>query len=815
MTNTNKNRLPELLAPAGTPQAAAAAIAGGADAIYAGLPAFNARMMAENFTRETFTETFELCREYGVKVYAVVNTLVKDGELADAMETLAYLNDLGIDGVIIQDPGLIRLARLVFPDLKLQVSTQLTVYGIDGVRFFEKLGFTRAVMPREMSIAEAGRIRARSDIEIKIFGHGALCYAYSGQCRFSSALGTRSGNRGRCAQPCRKKYELTTENGKLIKEGYLLSTRDLSTLPAIPEITGAGIDSIKIEGRLKSPEYVYAVTSAYREALDSQETGEKVRSSEDLLKAVFSRGFTGGGLYGSEARLTPEIGKRRGFHIGKVGKTKGAFTELILKDGITLVNGDGIAFGKDEKIGTSVSGVYAKPEKGAKGSEGRGRVWIRAGIPEWIRQGENVYRSLDHRLMKRLKSEASRLPERKSGRFDMSVIIQGGSPVAGTIEAGGVRTEFKTDIAAQPARTRALTGEEILTQLGKTGGTGWEAGEISISLGENLFLPKSELNRIRTTAIAALDKKSCIIEQNATTSSKRAIDYNETIRSVSNEPVLRAASQSEPVISVELPSAADAEAFIGCGAGELLIPAGRPEEWRRSAKTAQLLRDNGMRVLLTTGLIVNTDTGDAIRASAEEFAALLDSADGFLVKNYELLEILKDLGRTGRDDFTIETDDSLNLFNTETARFFEEAGVSSGVLSTELSGFEQRELAQRSIVSPVLSVYGRKRLMTSAYCVFDCPDRDCANCVREGAYRLVQNGEIYPLRVAGGLNEIYDRQITLLDREQTEKIPAEKLRLTVTDETPEQIEDVVRYYRGSGRKPEGEYIAGSFDRGVL
>ncbi|MGI6110325.1 MAG: DUF3656 domain-containing U32 family peptidase [Eubacteriaceae bacterium] len=892
MKQNRQYKIPELLAPAGTPEAAVAAIAGGADAIYAGLPVFNARMMAENFTTDSFEEMFAMCRTYGVKLYVVVNTLVKDSELADAVRTLAYLDELQVDGVIIQDPGLIRMARTYFPGLKLQVSTQLTVYGVDGVLFFEDLGFNRVVMPREMSIAEAGKIRSMTDTEIKIFGHGALCYAYSGQCRFSSSLGNRSGNRGRCAQPCRKLYELQTEDGKNIKSGYLLSTRDLNTLQAIPQIAEAGIDSIKIEGRLKSPEYVYAVISAYREALDREAAKGKAvhtgadnktvkgtnlsqtktetavqgyRNREELLKAVFSRGFTGGNLFGHDQRLTPDIGKKRGFYIGKTGKRKGAWLEIILNRGITLANGDGIAFGKEEKTGTNISGVFRAPENKARMNEGSGRIWIKPGLQDnrSIQEGEPVYRSLDHRLMKQLKTAASKLPEKKKGQLNLEVSIYEGAPVTGTVtvtmpgnrsttvcqDADGQNTEFscefETDIIPQQARTRALTEEEVSMQLEKTGGTGYTPGRIDVFLGEDLFLPKSELNRIRTTAIETLEQQQVISSwkaeelaaDNSPEQMEKGIALKESLQAALTEAAeigkQEACSTQDtkkpPVLSVELQEDAEPLDYIDAGVDELILPIGRfsdrngncdqaessdlavsQEKISISRQTEEMLdtigklHQAGIRVLLTSELVVNTDRCQELHRHREELQKLLDAADGFLVKNYEMLKILSDFGYTSspdrncsRNSFQIETDDSMNLFNVETSRFFSEAGAASGMLSTELNGEEMAELARISAVAPVLNVYGKKLIMTSAYCVFDCPGRDCKNCRNEGRYILDQNGAKYSLRVKNRLNEIRETKPLLLTGEQARRVPAQKLRLVITDESPETVTRLLGYYRGS------------------
>lgn len=284
------NKKPELLAPAGTTAAVIAAINGGADAVYFGGKSFNARRNAENMTDDEIKEAVTRCHQHGVKVYVTLNILIKNSEMAEVVNTLNFLKTLNLDGLIVQDIGLIYLLRHYFPEFKLQTSTQASVYGLEGVLFFQKLGFSRVVLPREMSLTQVADIKKKTRIELKIFAHGALCYAYSGQCLMSSMIGGRSGNRGLCAQPCRKHYQLFDENARLVKEGYLISPKDLNILDALPVVSASGVDSLKIEGRMKTPEYVYGITRAYREGIDAA-AGDEVDQTIDnrAVMQVFNR----------------------------------------------------------------------------------------------------------------------------------------------------------------------------------------------------------------------------------------------------------------------------------------------------------------------------------------------------------------------------------------------------------------------------------------------------------------------------------------------------------------------------------------------
>ncbi len=285
---------PELLAPAGSLEAFFAAMEAGADAVYNGLKDFSARAKAKNVTLAELERMLGYARERDRRIYVTLNTLVKERELPALIETLATLEALQVDAVILQDLGVWRLAQRHFPELELHASTQMTVHNAAGVRMLETMGFTRGVLARELSLAEIAAIRRQTTLELEHFIHGALCFSFSGQCYFSSFLGGKSGNRGRCAQPCRRRYRYGSQ------EGYYFSPNDLSVIDLLPELAAAGVVSFKIEGRMKSAEYVASVVSAYRKVLDAPEAArpEAVRAGKELLKLSFGRLPTKGFLPG-------------------------------------------------------------------------------------------------------------------------------------------------------------------------------------------------------------------------------------------------------------------------------------------------------------------------------------------------------------------------------------------------------------------------------------------------------------------------------------------------------------------------------------
>lgn len=342
----------ELLAPAGTWEALEAAVNAGANAIYLGGKAFGARAYADNFGREELAKAVYFCHMHHVRLYITVNTLIDDKELQELAEYLLFLNNVGVDGIIVQDLGVIRLARKLVPELPLHASTQMTVTNSAGVVFAGKNGIVRVVPARELSLADL-KAASAAGLEIEAFIHGALCVCYSGQCLMSSLIGGRSGNRGRCAQPCRLPYTLVNAQGKNLLEGqeagqYLLSPKDLNTLSVLPQMIESGVLSYKIEGRMKRPEYVAVVVDAYRRAMDSYLAGAYQVPEKDLvnIEQIFNRDFTTAYLEKKQGRemMSDRRPNNRGVLVGRVQELNGDYTRAVVKLEKPLHLGDGLEF---------------------------------------------------------------------------------------------------------------------------------------------------------------------------------------------------------------------------------------------------------------------------------------------------------------------------------------------------------------------------------------------------------------------------------------------------------------------------------------
>ena len=343
----------ELLAPAGSREALTAAVESGADAVYLAGNMFGARAYADNFDEEGLREAIAFAHSRDVRVHVTVNTIVRDEEMAALSRYLRFLYEAGADAALVQDLGVYRLARQAAPDLPLHASTQMTVHNLEGVLLLQEMGFERVVLSRELSLEDIRYIMAHCQVEIETFVHGALCVCYSGQCLMSSMIGGRSGNRGRCAQPCRLPYTLVDETGAdvLGKDAgqFLLSPKDLKTIELLPELLESGIASLKIEGRMKRPEYVAVVVDAYRRAIDAVEAGRglpRVAEDEKALAQIFNRDFTTAYLKGRPGRtmMSDSRPNNRGLLVGRVLENDRTAGRVKLKLSGDLSEGDQLDF---------------------------------------------------------------------------------------------------------------------------------------------------------------------------------------------------------------------------------------------------------------------------------------------------------------------------------------------------------------------------------------------------------------------------------------------------------------------------------------
>ena len=483
----------ELLAPAGGMKQLIAAVENGADAVYMGGHSFNARINADNFTAEEMKQAIEYAHIRNVKVYITVNTLFKDEELEAGLEYAGELYEMGADALIIQDLGFGSIVREALPDFPLHLSTQASIYNVRGIKKAAELGYERVVPARELSLAEIGRA-ADTGTDIEIFVHGAMCFSYSGQCQMSRIIGGRSGNRGLCAQPCRLAYSLDG------REGYHLSPKDMCTVDRLGEFAEAGVSSFKIEGRMKSAEYVAQVTSVYRKYLDMYyETGSIYVDEADrrALEQIFNRGgFTQGYLDKNPGRdfLSGDIPKHRGVYIGRVLEKNGQIVRIKTNEDIS--NGDGIEIHCRDITGNIVT--YIK-------EAGRGKLDI-GDFKGYAGKGADVYRTSSSVQLKSLRKtfEEGRYIKKAPVRFTFTA--ECGSFPKLIVKEGNLNAEVTWDAICEKAVNRPLDKDTVRKQLSKTGNTPFEAVEIQCRIDSGISVPVSAINAMRRQALEALQE---------------------------------------------------------------------------------------------------------------------------------------------------------------------------------------------------------------------------------------------------------------------------------------------------------------------
>lgn len=504
----------ELLAPAGNFDCVKAAVQNGADAIYLGFSAYSARASAENFTLEELKKAIEYAHVRNVKIHLALNTLIKNNEFDDALSIAAKAYEYGVDAIIVQDLGFAMALIKNFPKLPVHGSTQMTINNLNGVKVLERLGFERVVLAREVSLEEIDYICRNTNIEIETFVHGALCISYSGQCLMSSMIGGRSANRGKCAQACRLPYELLQDN-KVIDNGYLLSPRDLCGLELVPQLIDAGVTSFKIEGRLKSPEYVAIVTRIYRKYIDLHLSGKPYEidpKDMDDLRQAFNRGNFSTGHLSKDANqnfICKEKQNNMGIYIGNVANynEKNGHITLNLNEAIAI--GDSITF-ENEPTKYRVSELMFQ---GNNIPFACNNELITIGRMKGnIKPGDKIFKISSKKL-----SDSTKLTfsgnELKKIKLNCKISVKKDTPISVSIVPSKDYENYKnisvnmvSEIIPELAINHPITKEKIITQFSKTNNTPFEFSKIDVDLDDNLFISHlSEINALRRNALEKLE----------------------------------------------------------------------------------------------------------------------------------------------------------------------------------------------------------------------------------------------------------------------------------------------------------------------
>lgn len=658
----------ENLAPAGNWDALRSAVAAGADAVYLGYAAYSARAGAGNFDEQQLRDAVRFAHLHHVRVHVTVNTLIKDGEMAGVVDVLRLLSEIRVDAVLVQDLGVLRMARRCFPDLPIHASTQMAIHNATGVRFCRNQGMTRAVLARECSAAEIA-LAAKEGIEIEVFGHGAQCVAVSGECLFSSVVGGRSGNRGRCAQPCRLLY---TYRGKT---AAWLSPRDVCMRDDLPELNKAGVASIKLEGRLKRPEYVATIANSYRNAIDAMDNGHFRKADEAEmtgLRQIFSRGgFMRGYAMGAEDAgvIDPARVSHGGVKIGRVEFAAGNMARVRLER--SLDDGDGLqirtAQGDAELI-------YAGHDTEA------GQIAVVRLRPDIrTKAGDEVYRLTSEKQLQWARSLA--IPAIPA---DMALIAYPGKPLALTMTDGESSVTVTGDTVA-PAQSRAMSEEDARRSLGKLSDTPFSLRTLTVQTA-GAFVPVSALNQLRREACQQLAEA-------------RIAAFT------------RKAGREEPADDLIYPDTPDApsmaivrtreQADAMQGAADLLV--WYPEDFRADVLESGL-RDMPDGVWLQLPTVCEEKTLDALDAFVQRNAGKLGGI------------VLGSVGQLGRTwNVPMGAGSGIPVMNRRAAQFLLEQGCRFVTASSELSGAELRTLMQNH-PPVVVPAYGREQLMLLHHC---------------------------------------------------------------------------------------------------
>ncbi|MBB5040138.1 U32 family peptidase [Prosthecobacter dejongeii] len=664
--------LPELLSPAGNWECARAAVANGADAIFFGLPRFNARMRADNFTAEDLPELMRFLHSHGVKGYCAFNVLIFTSELADAETQLRELEAAGVDAVIIQDLGLARMVKELAPGLRLHASTQMTITSPEGLERANTLGIDQAVLARELSLRELERFQAndKPEVPLEVFVHGALCVAYSGQCLTSESLGRRSANRGECAQACRMPYEMIVD-GELRDLGdkrYLLSPQDLAAVQEIPRLIELGIRSFKIEGRLKTPEYVAAVTRVYRKAIDAALADKdlsEIITEEDRyeLEMTFSRGLYSGWMHGvnHQELVGAYYGKKRGYYVGVVRSVARDAVELEeIPD--HLKNGDGVVFENLQDTNNEQGGrIYGQQGNWIEFQHGRLRT-------DLIAPGTRIFKTGDQALDQRLRQTfQGDIPLRKKQPLDLIISGKAGEPLI--IQVKGQAVNVASSIMLEQALQRPLTLETLQNQLGRLGGTPFELGTLELHLEGNVILPVSELNRMRRSLVSA-DLKfigSAPIQRPA---SSRTV--TQMLAEVGSQvPTKSEAADAAPTLHILCRDQQQIEAALETGVTHLYVDF---EDVRQYADAVKYVKENSSSsIYLATPRIQKSGEAGIFK--------LISRAEphGVLIRNLGAIAFFRDAGIPITGDF------SLNVANPLTADFLKQTGLERLTISYDLN----------------------------------------------------------------------------------------------------------------------------------
>ena len=799
VTTTPTLKLPELLAPAGNWECAKAAVENGADAIYFGLEKFNARMRAENFTAADLPELMEFLHLRGVKGYITLNTLIFPQELTEAQQYLKTIISAGVDAVIVQDVGICRLIRHLSSDFPIHASTQMTITSAAGVQFAKSLGCQLVVLARECSILEINKIQAQilsknAALPLEVFVHGALCVAYSGQCLTSEALGGRSANRGECAQACRMPYDLIT-NGEVVNLGnrkYLLSPQDLAGLEVLPELVKSGITSLKIEGRLKAPEYVANVTRVYRQALNQIikthiETFSHTEKDQYNLEMAFSRGLYTGWFEGinNQELVHGRFGKKRGVYLGEVTRIRNA--EITVKLAAPVKPGDGIVFDCGHPERKEEGGrIYAVIKNGQDTILTFGRNDLNF---HSIHIGDKVWKTNDPELDKQIRQSYTGENPQFTRPLNIEVYGEIGEKLIALCrdELGNI-VQVESEIFIAEAHTKPLSIERLKEQFGRLGNTPFHLDTFINHLNGNIMLPVSELNKMRREIVSKLEElrsKPKLWQLNHHAKWQDLIISKSTISKSTD-----VSASSSLIVLVR--NIAQLKAVLTANIKTIYCEFEDPRNYKAAVK---MVRESQAEISIFVTPPRITKPGETwilkqVHAS---------QADGYLIRNYDQLEY-----------FTTERcigDFSLNIANPLTADYFKNRFNLERLTASYDLNINQLEhlITNYSASNFEVTIHQHIPMFHMEHCVFCAflsTGTDYTNCGRPCETQAVtirdRVGSEHILKAdAGCRNTVYNStaQTGAEYVQRLIELGLQHFRIEFVNETPEQVQKTIQSYQ--------------------
>ncbi len=811
----NKNI--EILSPVGDYECLKAAVQNGADAVYLGVAEFNARQYATNFDMEALEKAIIYAKTRGVKVHLVLNILVKNKEFENAFNIAKKAYKLGVDAIIVQDMGLALTLIKAFKDLPIHASTQMTVYNLEGVELLKKLGFERVVLSRELSVGDVEDICKNNNVEIETFIHGALCVSYSGQCLFSSMIGGRSGNRGKCAGTCRLPYELmqVTDNEseeikinannmkdkkieigeKVIDKGYLLSTRDVCGLEFLPNLVKAGVMCFKIEGRMKSPEYVATVTRIYRKYLDKIIKDEEYNIDKNDIKDLqitFNRGnFSSGYLKGnSNKNLVYKLKPNHmGVYLGKISKFNKDKGYITLKLENTLEIGDKISIDNNGISANYTVSELMLNKENLKIAVNGNTVTI-GRMKGNIRLNDKVY-LVESKRLSQLSTNSYKDVENVKQKVECELNIMENKRIEANArimdgEFKNISCKITTNIIPEKAKSAPITKERFREQFNKTKNTIFEFCNININMEENLFLPVSNINEIRRMILENLENKmEKAIKRNVEEkeNSKILNDIKNRVDRVNEE----SENNKKPQISVLL---------------NIL-----------NAKCDYSKLNNVDNLYIPLKYFFNLEFDDILKKLSERFKLyvymptvmrknyqnLVRESLGNIIKKFSIKgAVISNIGQISsfkNYDIDIVGNYTLNILNNISLDYYKDLGVKNFTLSPELDRESLVSLTS-SNGNMNLIVYGMAPVMNSGYCVLGKTNkcyRECPRYCRDSSKKYYLKDRLgFKFRVISDnvdtISTIYNSKITSI---KWKDYNTNSLRIDILDEDVDTINSIV------------------------